>query len=188
MRILGIDIGKDRERLTMRLCVALLLLTLVAGCGFHLQGSYHPPEGVDGVYVVYHNAYQPGEPPLVDSLQQRLRMLGILGGPGADVRLVIRSVSTRRSGVSISPIDSDTVEYRLQSSVVFDYIVNNRQVLTDEQFSVTRYYSYNDTARLAAEAERRDLRKSMQDQLADRIMFRISNVDYQGGSSGMKDQ
>lgn len=161
--------------------MALLLVTL-AGCGFHLQGSYSLPEGVDGVYVSYHNAYQAGEPPLVDRLQQRLRMLGVLGGPDADARLVIRSVSHPSSRVSVSPIDADPVEYRLQSTVVYDYIVNQRPVLTGERFKVTRYYTNDEDVRLAADAERRDLMASMERELADRILFRITNVSARGGS------
>lgn len=159
----------------MRLCAALAALVL-AGCGFHLQGSYKPPAGVDALYVAYDNAYRAGEPPLVDTLQQRLRVLGLLGGPGADARLVIESVSTSRSVVSISPVDGDAVEYKLRSTVVFDYFVNGRPRLTGARFALTRFYSYNETVRLAAASERRELIEGMQQRLADRILFRIKQV------------
>lgn len=166
-----------------RLLSAAALLALLAGCGFHLQGRYSPPSGVNAVHVVYHNAYRPGEPALVDRLQQRLRMLGVLGGSNADARLIIRSVRNINTGVAVSPIDADTVEYKLQTSVVFDYVVNKRPVLTAERLAVTRFYTYNEDVRLAAEAERKDLMDSMERELADRILFRITNVTTQEDSA-----
>src|SRR5690625_179360 len=153
-------------RLRPCLCAVVMAL-LLAGCGFHLQGDYQLPKGVDALYVAYDNAYRPGEPALVDVLQRRLRTRGILGGPDADGRLVIRRIRDRRHIVSISPIDGDVAEYELRSTVVFDYIVDGKAYLSDERFTVTRFYSYNDTARLAANAERRDLVTRMHEQLAN---------------------
>lgn len=180
--------SRHAARLRAGLCAAalsLLLVLLLAGCGFHLQGDYRLPQGVDALYVAYDNAYRPGEPPLVDALQQRLRTRGVLGGPDADGRLVINNIRNGGRIVSISPIDGDVAEYELRSTVVFDYIVDGKAVLSDERFTVARFYSYNDTAPLAAEAERRDLLMRMHEQLASRILFRINHVtaaeDAQGG-------
>src|SRR5699024_4955455 len=110
MNVLPIQPGSGFRRWLAGLYAAVLFASL-AGCGFHLQGSYQPPAGIDGVYVAYSNAYRPGEPPLVNILQQRLRMLGVLGGPDADAKLVIHRARNRRTAMSTSAIDDDVVEY-----------------------------------------------------------------------------
>lgn len=158
-----------------RSCVLVVVLAL-AGCGFHLQGGYQLPAGVDALYVAHSNPYRVGQPPLVDALRQRLRVKGMLGDSSADARLVITNIDNGRRIVSISPIDGDVAEYQLRSEVVFDYIVDGQTLLSGAHFAVTRSYSYNDTARLAGEAEQRALLEQMQQQLADRILFRISRV------------
>lgn len=158
-----------------RLCLGMAVL-LLAGCGFHLQGQYQLPAGVDALYVAYSNAYRVTQPPLVRALRQRLRVTGLLGGPEADARVVIKHIENGRRIVSISPIDGDVAEYQLRSAVVFDYIVKGHTLLNDVQFVVKRFYSYNDTALLAAQAEKNALLKQMQQQLADRILFRINQV------------
>lgn len=164
------------------LACACVLGLMLAGCGFHLQGAYRLPESMDGVYVAYGNAYRAGDPPLVDALRQRLRATGKLGGPDAGARLVIGRVDHDREIVSISPIDGSVAEYKLRSEVVFDYVVDGRTLLTNVHLAVTRYYSYSGAARLAAEAERRSLLKRMQEQLANRIVFRIKRVTSQRDS------
>jgi len=156
----------------------LLLVLTLSGCGFHLQGSYQPPAGVDGVFVAYGgSAYRPGNPPLVDMLQQRLRMLGVLRGPAADAKLVIHGVSSPRSVMSRSAADNDVVEFRLRSTVSFDYIVNGHALLRGERLTVTRYFSYDEETRLSSEKERKQLADNMQRQLVDRILFRIKQVN-----------
>lgn len=163
-----------------RLCLCALAL-LLGGCGFHLQGAYHPPAGVDALYVAYSNPYRVGKPPVVEALRRRLRVSGRLGGAGSAARLVVVRVANDREIVSISPIDGNVAEYRLRTEVVFDYIVDGRVLLDDEQFAVTRFYSYNDTLHLAAQAQRHEMLRHMQEQLANRIMLRIRHVSAARG-------
>ncbi len=156
---------------------------MLAGCGFHLQGSQPLPDGIGSLYVAYSNDYQVGQPPLVDTLEQRLRERGLLGGPGADAKVLIERIDNRQRIVSVSPIDGRVAEYELTTEVVFDYIVNGRARLDNENLFVTRFYSFDDTARLAAEAEQDDLLTSMHRQLADRILFRIQSVKEDGADA-----
>jgi len=153
---------------------------LLVGCGFHLQGSHHLPAGIDSMYVAYHSNYRATIPPVVKALRQRLRTGHQLGDASAKARLVVKRIKNSRHIVSISPIDGRAAEYELRSEVTFDYIVDGKALVNNQHFTVTRYYSYNDAARLAEDAERRDLTARMQQQLADRILFRIQQVNTQG--------
>lgn len=159
--------------------VAFAFVVLLAGCGFHLQGGNHLPDGIDAMYVAYHSNYRATIPPLVKSLRQRLRTGHQLGGADAKARLVIKRVKNSRRIISISPINGRVAEYELRSEVVFDYIVDGKTRLGNQHFAVTRFYSYNDAARLAEDAERRDLSERMQQQLANRILFKIQQVNNQ---------
>jgi|SRR5699024_359036 len=174
-----VPLANDR-RLRRGAAVCLLVLLLTA-CGFQLQGGYALPEDADAVYVAYNSRYNPDRPPLVQALEQRLREWGVLGGPGADAQLVIRSVRNRRNVSAISPVDGRKAEYRVRSEVVYDYVVSGATLLHNERESISRHYSYNDITRLAQSAERRLLQEQLQQRLADRILFRLRHVQQTTG-------
>ncbi|GAB3680310.1 LPS-assembly lipoprotein LptE [Salinisphaera aquimarina] len=158
------------------------MLTLVAGlglagCGFHLQGASPLPKGIDAMYVSYNDDYRVGDPPLVETLQQRLRERGLLGEVDAPAQLDIQRIDNRQRIVSVSPVDGRVAEYELTTQVLFDYSVNGATQLANEQLSVTRDYSFDDTERLAAEAEQRDLLTSMHEELANLVLLRIADAN-----------
>jgi len=161
--------------------VAPVLFTLVvlalSGCGFHLQGASPLPQGIDAMYVDYNDDYRVGSPPLVERLQQRLREQGLLGEVDAPAQLDIQRIDNQQRIVSVSPIDGRVAEYELTTRVVFDYSVNGATQLSNETLSVTRNYSFDDTERLAAEAEQRELLTSMHEELANLMFVRIARAN-----------
>ena len=152
-------------------------ILVLAGCGFHLQGNSPLPEGIDAMDVTYSDDYRAGEPPLVTDLRQRLRERGVLGESDAPARLHIRNVENQQAILTVSPVDGRVSEYELTARAVFDYSVNGADQLSGQQMSITRDYSFNDTERLAAEAEQRDLLESMQQELANLILLRIAEIN-----------
>ena len=157
-------------------CLTLLAWAL-AGCGFHLQGNSPLPQGINAMDVTYTDNYRAGEPPLVTDLRQRLRERGVLGGDSAPAKLHIRNIENQQAVVAVSPIDGRASEYALTARAVFDYSVNGADQLSGQRMSVTRDYSFNDTERLAAESEQRDLLESMHQELANLILLRIAEVN-----------
>lgn len=159
--------------------VAMLAVAAVAlsGCGFHLQGASPLPAGVDAMYVSYNDDYRVGDPPLVQTLQQRLRERGLLGAVDAPATLDIQRIDNRQRVVSVSPLDGRVAEYELTTQVAFDYRVNGADQLNNETLSVTRNYSFDDTERLAAEAEQRALLTTMHEELANLILLRIAGAN-----------
>ncbi|MES1926202.1 LPS assembly lipoprotein LptE [Salinisphaera sp. T31B1] len=160
-----------------RLALAGACMLVLSGCGFHLQGATPLPDGVDSMYVNYNDDYRVGDPPLVETLQQRLREQGLLGQVDAPAQLDIRRIDNQQRIVSVSPLDGRVAEYELTTRVVFDYTVNGATQLSNETLSVTRNYSFDDTERLAAEAEQRDLLTRMHEELANLIFTRIGTVN-----------
>lgn len=153
-----------------------LILTLAA-CGFRLQGTAPLPGGVDSVRVTFEQPYGVAEPPLVLVLEQRLRARGALGGGDADALLHISELNTRRRLLAVSPEDARGAVYELETEAVFDFRVGGKTRLAHESLTVRREYSFDDTARLAAEAEREELERAMQTELADLILLRLDAVD-----------
>jgi LPS-assembly lipoprotein len=154
-----------------------LASVMLGGCGFHLQGGSPLPDGIDTMYVSYSNDYRVGDPPLVETLRQRLRERHILGDIGAPARLAIEEIDNRQRIVSVSPIDGRVAEYELTSVVLFDYDVNGANQLENETLKVSRNYSFDDTERLSAEQEQSELLTSMHEELANLILLRVATAN-----------
>lgn len=175
----------DRLAVSRRRSVALLVwlatVALLAGCGFHLQGASPLPEGIESMYVSYSDAYRVAEPPLVETLRQRLRERKVLGGAGAPARLAIETIENRQRIVSVSPVDGRVAEYELTTEVSFDYSVKGADQLSGETLRVTRNYSFDDTERLAAEQEQSELLTAMHEELANLILLRVASANEKLG-------
>lgn len=152
--------------------ISVLALTLSA-CGFYLQGTAPLPAGADTIRIVHEQPYTVTPPPLVRILEDRLRARGALGGADAGAVLRIAELDTRRRLLAVSPLDARGAIYELETEVVFDFHVDGEARLVRESLTVRREYSFDDTARLAAEAEREELLEAMHAELADLILLRL---------------
>ncbi|MES1928255.1 rare lipoprotein B [Salinisphaera dokdonensis CL-ES53] len=169
-----------RRRLNARAALTVLLATgamLLAGCGFHLQGASPLPDGIQSMYVSYNDDYRVGDPPLVETLRQRLRERGVLGQANAPARLDIEEIENRQRIVSVSPVDGRVAEYELTTAVSFDYDVKGASQLRNETLRISRNYSFDNTERLGAEQEQRELLTSMHEELANLILLRVASAN-----------
>ena len=169
-----------RRRLNARAALTVLLATgavLLAGCGFHLQGASPLPDGIQSMYVSYSDDYRVGDPPLVETLRQRLRERGVLGQANAPARLNIEEIENRQRVVSVSPVDGRVAEYELTTEVSFDYDVKGASQLQNETLRTSRNYSFDNTERLSAEQEQSELLTSMHEELANLILLRVASAN-----------
>jgi len=166
----------------MRGTTVILLCGLLAACGFHLKGARPMPAALDAVHVVYDNAYSAERPPLFEALERRLRARGALAGPDAGATLRIKGVDKREEVLAVSPEDGRAVAFQLRVTASFEFHDGDDEVVASDAVSVERNFSFDNTQRLAAEAERRDLLESMQADLADMILLRIETVLANRGS------
>lgn len=168
--------------------VTLALALPLAGCGFRLQGAAPLPAGVDDVRIVHQQPYRVAEPPLVLILERRLRARGALGGADAGAVLRIAELNSRRRLLAVSPEDARGAVYELETEVVFDFLVDGETRLTHESLTVRREYSVDDTARLAAEAEREDLIEAMHAELANLILLALATRGEGAGRTSLRDR
>lgn len=162
-----------------RFLIALCLLPIVAGCGFHLAGG--SATALDNVTVVHEQPYRVVPPPLIDALDARL---SDAGSDEATGRLVIEDVETVRRVSAVSPDDARATAYELVTTVQFEFLVDGQPRLQDQSLSTRREYSFNNSQRLSAGVERRELQAAMQEELADLILLRVETaLDHRASGS-----
>lgn len=146
------------------------VLSAPMGCGFRLADTGAP--ALAGIVVVYEDPYRVVPPPLVEILESRLGM------PPAQPsgRLIVREVENSRRVLAVSPSDGRAAAYELVSTVRFDFRAGGETLLADRSLSVRRGYGFDDTQRLAEEAERDELTEAMHAELADLILLRLEAV------------
>lgn len=159
-----------------RFSALLITTTFLAGCGFYLKGQGPATESLQRVSVSYEQPYRVGEPPLVMALQNRLRAQNKLVESKAITRIHLSDIRNQSRVLSVSPIDGRTSAVELTTTARFDVSERGQPLLTDQTLEVRRAYSFDNTERLAAEAEQDDLIAAMHSELADLILLRAQTA------------
>ncbi len=159
-----------------RIVLMLLAFSLLSACGFYLKGQRPASAALQSVSISYEQPYRVGDPPLVMALQNRLRAQNKLVRSDAQTRIHLSDIRNEAKVLSVSPIDGRTSEIELVSSAIFRISADGEPLLKDQTLSVRRAYSFDNTERLASEAEQDDLLASMQTELADLILLRAETA------------
>ena len=155
-------------RRTLIGATAALLITGITGCGFQLRGQLDVPEHLRQLQLVQsHNVHR-----LTTSLIEALRINQLEITAAAPYRLeVIRAVEKRRSVTLDSAANVD--EYELTLDVDFQVTdTEGRLILTPQQLSTERVYTYDANAETAANEQEELLKQEMADDLARQIVMR----------------
>jgi LPS-assembly lipoprotein len=154
------------------LCGCLLL----AGCGFALKGSRSLPPEMAVVYLDYRaNRFETIQSRLEEVLRVQLKRRGakVVGSPAAaPAHLKVHSLSERLQVLSVGQTGK-AIEYEIETTVVFDYSVDGQLRVPRQSLTALREFSFDETRVLAKEAERRQLQREMQEELAGLILLRI---------------
>ncbi|MGH8458277.1 MAG: LPS assembly lipoprotein LptE [Nevskiales bacterium] len=167
--ILGISRGIFRA-------AGFVLLLLLTGCGFSLKGDKPLPPELSDVYlqVASGGVIQSR---LEESLRTLLKRRGarVVYDATAPGRLAVARLEEKTRVLSVDPTGKG-IEYEIETTVEFDYSLNGRLRVPRETLTALRDYSFDDTRVLAKEAERKQLRREMQEELANLILLRIDAV------------
>ena len=153
-------------------CVAVAGLTLLSGCGFHLRGQAQLPPALATPYIESGDHYTP----LYAALQTRLRAAGaVLAADPAAASAVIhlRKDDTGREVLSVSARNTPG-EYEVYYTVEYSVSGGDQELLALQQVTLTRDFSYDETAVLAKEHEEQSLRTALADELAGLILRRLA--------------
>jgi LPS-assembly lipoprotein len=156
------------------LAAAAALAVLAAGCGFHLQGAGTLPSAMAKTYVRTRAPHTEFLKQLTDTL--RVRGAQLVAAPENAQALL--DISTDQTGQRILSVSARNIprEYEVFYTVKFSLEVDGQKLLDDEELTVTRSYTYDETQVLAKEAEQDILRDSLAEDLARRVVRRIETL------------
>lgn len=152
-----------------------VLLSLLAGCGFHLAGREPLPPALHKLRIELVAPYAVSEPPLETALRSRLRQRGaqVVESSGDDVAVLqLSQLGETREMLSISA-DGKALEFLLTTRVSYQLRLGQQVLLAPTELYVTRDYSFDQEQILAKEAEEIRLRQYMQTELADRMLQQL---------------
>jgi LPS-assembly lipoprotein len=151
---------------------ALAAGAVLAACGFHLQGVSHLPPAFATTRLVAEDRYTSFHGALVAAL----RAAGVqLTGSPTDATATVE-VLTDDSGqrvLSVSALNTPT-EYEVYYTIKYRVRVGDKEVLSPKVLTLTKDYSFNETAVLAKEAEQQQIRDALARELAVIVMRRLT--------------
>jgi LPS-assembly lipoprotein len=153
---------------------AIVLATVLAGCGFHLQGRIPLPESLKAVYVQATDQ----QSDFVQNLRKALLTSGarpqLQKDKASAVVYIIKDEVVRRT-LSVSA-NNQPNEYEVTYQVRFSVTVGDKERLAPQDVSATRSYSFAESLLLAKENEESILRQAMAHDLADIVMRQLSSL------------
>lgn len=151
----------------------VLATLLLQGCGFHLQGNNQLPRSLASARILTRDT----QTDFYSALRASLLSSGArLDGPleGAATIHIIDDDSTEKV-LTVSARNIPTaflLSYRVQLSVEY----RGREILPPETHTVTREFSFDESAVLAKERERDVLQQALADDLVALIMRRLATL------------
>jgi LPS-assembly lipoprotein len=157
---------------------SLLVSTLaLAACGFHLRQSAALPASMQTVHLTVN-----GGGNLQRDLARALEGAGVTladaAGPGvAELRIPVAQFSTDMLSVSGG---ARVTEYAVRYQVRFQVEDAHGQVLVPQQrIDMSRDYSYDAANTIGTEAQAEEIRRSLNDDMVQAILFRLQAAGRQ---------
>jgi LPS-assembly lipoprotein len=156
------------------LAMLLALSALAGGCGFHLQGHAALPPVVKTPYVEAPDRQS-------DFVQNLLHALLSNGATPMRERDKASAVVTilkdnfAKRVLSVSALNQPN-EYEVTYTVSFSVTSGDREILSAQEVSATRTYTFDERILLAKGHEEDILRQDMARDLADMVMRRLSSL------------
>jgi LPS-assembly lipoprotein len=158
-------------RATLALLFAAVLL---AGCGFHLQGSGSLPEGARKVYVLTADEVTPFAVELRRAIE---RSGGQLTSTSAEADTVVR-IRRDRSGRRVLSVSARNTpqEYEIFYAVEYSVERGGQEVLEMQPLEMIRNLSFDEAQLLAKDREEVIIREAMARDLAMLVTRRLESL------------
>jgi LPS-assembly lipoprotein len=158
----------------VRIAWTLLLVLLVSGCGFRLQGAAQLPPGLRKVYVAATDELSP----FAVALDRALKEAGAVSAAApADADAVIR-VTLDRTGRRVLSVSTRNIpqEYEVFYTVEYSIEKGGNVAVPQQHIELTRSYSYNESEALAKDREEAILRNAIARDLAELVLRRLESL------------
>jgi LPS-assembly lipoprotein len=152
--------------------LALLWLVAAAGCGFHLRGVSHLPQAFQATYVESADRYTDFHRALGEALRASgSHVVARAEDAGATVEVLRDDTGQRVLSVSATNVPT---EYDVYYTVRYRVRIGTREALPPQTLTLTRDYSFVETAALAKEQEQEIIRADLARELAALVMRRLA--------------
>src|SRR6201987_3497655 len=151
-----------------------LAVTLLAGCGFHLQGHTPLPAVVRTPFVEAPDR----QSDFVQYLRHALLSNGAQLTPEKDRASAVVSIlrdSVARRVLSVSATNQPN-QYEVTYTVGFSVSASGKELLPPQEISATRTYSFDERLLLAKNHEEESLRQDRARDLADMVMRPLASL------------
>jgi LPS-assembly lipoprotein len=156
----------------MRLPILLLVL-LLAGCGFQLRGSSALPQAMSVTYIKGIKPFGT----LADDFTAALRLRDIRVTDREHEATAILEITRNDNEKLVVSVDTagNVLEYEVRQTVGFAVVTPDRKVVVPEQsVSLSRDYIFSSTDVLGKQREEQDVRATLQENLVNLAMLRIA--------------
>lgn len=152
--------------------VSLSLVSVLAGCGWRLQGTARLPE-------VLANAYIDTEDPHTDfnrALRESLVASGANLVPSRSAATAVVRIRRDVSGQRVLSVSARNTpeEYQVFYTVEYSVESDGRELIPPDTIEMTRDYSYDERAVLAKQREQAILREALARDLAGMVVRRLA--------------
>ena len=159
----------------MRSIVGILLL-LVAGCGFQIQGSESLPQKMERTHVIW----PPGTGrEMRRELASTLTAMGVKIVDTPSEATAILAVRRNDRGQRVLSVSATNVpeEFEVYHVVVFDLVSGQEALLRNEVITLTRDYVFDETRVLAKEREQEIISQALARDMIRQIRRRLTLVN-----------
>lgn len=147
-------------------------ISVLAACGFQMQGAFHAPAGMDRTYIATDDRHSQ----FFREFEKELRSAGVeLAESAADATAIftISFDDTAQRVLSVSARNVPT-EYEVFYTVTYSLDSGTTSLLPQQTLTLTRDYTYDPTLVLGKAHEEELLRAAIVDDLVRIVMKQIS--------------
>jgi LPS-assembly lipoprotein len=156
------------------LLLSLSLASLLAGCGWRLQGTSKLSSVMATTYVETDDRYTDFNRALRDSLEASGARLAHNKDDATAVVRIIKDVSGQRV-LTVSGRNTPE-EYEVYYSIEYSVDGRTEELIPPQRVELTREYSYDETAVLAKQKEQGILREALARDLAGLVVRRLASL------------
>jgi LPS-assembly lipoprotein len=152
----------------------MMVVVGLAGCGFHLQGDFTPPAGMERTYVATNDRYSL----FLREFEAQLQAAGVeLTDSAADATAIftIFADETDQRVLSVSARNVPT-EYEVFYTITYSLDSGGNPLMPQQTMTLTRDYTYDSTLVLGKAREEELLREAIVENLVRVVMKQISTL------------
>lgn len=157
-----------------RLLPCLMIAALLAGCGFHLQGTARLSPSMSITYVDAEDTHTEFHRALMEALD----------GAGAHVTgqreqaTAVVSIEKDETGERVLSVSAQNTprEYEVSYTVTFAVNAGEKLLLAPQTVTLTRNYSFDERALLAKGREQEVLRTALANDIVGIVMRRLASL------------